>query len=128
MKNTVLQICTPVLVLALAATTWPVEHIQTLRTPATVEGFIGGESHDSYKVHARKGQVMTVKIAWRPEHDPETGDNRAQFWVEGDGAPAYGKEAADGKSWSGEIHRTGDYSIYVVAHPTAHYSLRVMLR
>src|SRR5947209_5742933 len=32
-----------------------------LRSVASVRGFIGGESHDSYVIHARKGSVLTVR-------------------------------------------------------------------
>src|SRR5215468_8697971 len=57
------------------------EYVKRLRTPATVKGLIGGESHNSYVIHAREGQVMTVQISWRPAHDQALGDNRAEFFV-----------------------------------------------
>src|SRR5262245_40251348 len=47
-----------------------------LRSPATVKGLIGGESHDSYVIRVRKGQVMTVQISWEREDD-----NHASFTV-----------------------------------------------
>ena len=47
-----------------------------LKSPAIMNGFIGGESHDSYVIHARKNQVMTVQISWKLE-----GGNRASFTV-----------------------------------------------
>jgi len=97
-----------------------------LRSPATARGVIGGESHDSYVIRARKGQTLTVRISWRPD-----GDNSAGFTVsrssnfftsEPVGA---GKESDGGKRWVGKIPRTGNYYIYVTGHPTADYTLRV---
>jgi hypothetical protein len=58
------------------------ERPRTLRSPATIHGFIGGESHDTYVVHAVAGQTLYISISWKLEHDPEIGDNRAEFWVE----------------------------------------------
>ena len=100
-----------------------------LRRPATVRGFIGGESHDNYVIHARKGRIMTVRLSWRRE-----GDNRAEFKVSESpdyftGEPVkFGTESDDGKRWTGRIPRSGDYYIDVVAHPTAHYTLRVRVK
>jgi hypothetical protein len=94
---------------------------------------IGGESHFSYVIRARKGQIMTVQISWRHEHD-ENGDNHAEFWVgdlpnfNGDGQVKFGSESNEGKRWSGRIPKMGNYYIYVMAHPVAHYKLRVMVR
>ena len=109
------------------------EHMRRLRSPATVKGFIGGESHNSYVVRARQGQILTVQINWRREHD-ESGDNRAEFLVsespsfDGDGQVKFGNESNEGKRWSGRVPKTGNYYIYVTAHPTAHYTLRVTVR
>jgi hypothetical protein len=111
------------------------EYVKRLRSPATVKGFIGGESHDSYVIRARKGQTMTVQLSWRQEHDKDYDrDNEASFWVgelpefNGDGEVKFGTESNEGKRWRGKIPRTGNYYIYVVAHPTAHYTLRVKLQ
>jgi hypothetical protein len=110
------------------------EHIRRLRSPATVRGFIGSESHDSYVVRAREGQIMTVQISWQRENDKETRDNHAEFFVsesssfKGDGQVKFGSESNDRKRWSGRILRTGNYFIYVNAHPTAHYTLRVTVK
>lgn len=97
-----------------------------LRAPATIRGLIGGESTDRYVIRARKGQTITISIAWKKEED-----NTASFSL----SPASdnseqlaGQEAEDGKRWTGKIPRTGDYLIEVVAHPYAHYTLRVRLR
>ena len=113
---------------------WGQEYTQRLRSPATIRGFIGGESHDSYVIHARKGQIMTVKISWRREHDKDLRNNHAEFWVKerpnraGNGYVKFGKESNKGKRWSGKIPKTGDYYISVAAHPIAHYTLRVTVR
>src|SRR5262249_50215194 len=131
---------TPLLLAALAALSLAVnvagaqEHTRRLRSPATARGFIGGESHDSYVIRARKGQIMTVQISWRREHDNELGASHAEFFVgelpnfDGDGRVKFGKESDNGRRWSGKIPRTGDYYIYVNAHPTAHYTLRVTVK
>jgi hypothetical protein len=97
-----------------------------LRSPATMKGLIGGESHDSYVIRARRGQVMTVQISWRRE-----GDNRAEFTVSeaanffGANQAEFGKASNNDKRWTGKVPKTRDYYLYVVAHPTAHYTLRV---
>jgi hypothetical protein len=97
-----------------------------LRSPATVRGFIGGESHDSYVIRARRGQIMTVQISWRPE-----GDNRAEFTISESRnffdaeQVRFGKASDNNKRWAGKVPRTRDYYIYIVAHPTAHYTLKV---
>lgn len=99
-----------------------------LRSPATARGFIGGESHDSYVIHARKGQIMTVRISWR-----RADDNQTEFTVSKspsffDGQVVFGKKTDNGRNWRGEIPETGNYYIYVVAHPTAHYILKVKVK
>jgi len=94
-----------------------------------VRGFIGGESHDSYVVRARKGIVLTVRLSWRRE-----GDNRASLVVSESpdfytGEPAtFGVKDNEDQRWAGRVPRTGDYYVYVVAHPSAHYTLHVNLR
>jgi hypothetical protein len=99
-----------------------------LHSPASVRGFIGGESHDSYVIHVRSGRVLTVRISWRQE-----GDNRAEFDVSespnSDGeAVKFGKWSENNKRWTGSVQKTGDYSVQVVAHPTAHNTLRVTVK
>lgn len=107
------------------------EYTRRLRSPATARGLVGAESHDSYVIRARKDQRMTVEISWRHEHDPDTEDNHAEFFVgelpnfNGDGEVKFGRASDSGRRWSGKIPRTGDYYIYVMAYPTAHYRLRV---
>jgi hypothetical protein len=100
-----------------------------LRSPAVARGTIGGESHDSYVIRARKGQTMTVKISWRSE-----GENNASFTVSESAdffsaqQVGFGEESDGGKRWTGKIPQTRDYFIYVTAHPTADYVLRVNLK
>lgn len=100
-----------------------------LTSPAAVRGYIGGEAHDGYVIRARKGQAMTVQISWR-----RRGNNRAEFSVSRSanfytgGSVNFGVESSGGKRWRGKIPRTGDYYIYVVAHPTANYTLRVTVK
>jgi hypothetical protein len=108
---------------------WAQDHTQQLRSPATAHGFVGGEAHDSYVIHLRKGEMLTVQISWRHEHTDQ-GDNHAEFFVSelpdfGDDGKKFGKEFDNGKSWTGQVSKTGNYYIYVMAHPTAHYTLRV---
>ena len=100
-----------------------------LPTPAAVRGFIGGESHDSYAVRVRRGQTLTVRLSWRRE-----GGNRAGFAVSE--SPDYytaepvkfGAWRDGGRRWVGRVPRGGDYYIDVVAHPSAHYTLRVSVK
>lgn len=100
-----------------------------LRSPVTVRGFIGGESHDSYVIRARKGQTLVVRLSWRRE-----ADNRASFNVIE--SPDYytaepvkfGRESDNGKRWVGRIPKSGNYYIDVVAHPSAHYTLRITVK
>ena len=107
------------------------EQAHQLRSPATARGFIGGESHDSYAIHVRKGQVLTVQISWVHKHDADLGDNNAEFFVgelpgfNGDGQVKFGHESNNGRQWSGKVTKTGVYYIYVTAHPAAHYTLKV---
>jgi hypothetical protein len=103
--------------------------LRRLRSLAPVRGFIGGESHDGYVVRARKGSVLMVRLSWRRE-----GDNRVSFTVSespdyytGESAK-FGTEYNNGKRWVGRIPRTRDYYVYVVAHPSAHYTLHVSVR
>jgi hypothetical protein len=98
-----------------------------LRNPATVRGFIGGESQDHYVIRARKGKTMTVRLSWRKE-----GDNTAGFGVSPrssqEGEQLAGQESNDGNTWTGRIPKTGDYIISVTAHPSARYTLRVTIK
>src|SRR5258705_10350362 len=98
-----------------------------LRSPATVRGFIGGESHDSYVIRASKGRTLMVRLSWRRE-----AENRASFSVSvspdyyGGEPVKFGTQSDNGKRWVGRIPRSGDYYIDVVAHPSAHYTLMII--
>ena len=100
-----------------------------LQNPSVTKGFVGGEAHDSYVINARQGQTMTVQISWRRKDN-----NRAEFTVSKsanffNGAQVkFGKESDKGRRWSGKIPKTGNYYIYVVAHPTANYTIRVTVK
>lgn len=96
--------------------------------PVTVKSVIGGESHDAYVVRARKGQKLSISLSWKKEDD-----NSASFTVSTganffEAEPVkFGHESAHGTRWTGRLPRTGRYYIYVVAHPVAHYVLKVTL-
>jgi hypothetical protein len=95
-----------------------------LNVPSTVHGFVGGESHDSYRIKARQGERLLVRLAWRHE-----GDNRAEATIStGDAFEtaeplSTGEWSANGTEWRGTIATSGTVYIYVVAHPSAHYTL-----
>jgi len=100
-----------------------------LKSPATVKGFVGGEAHDSYVIRARKNQTIKVQISWLGG-----GDKKAHFVISksddffaGDVLEG-GSETYDGKSQTRRIPATGDYYIYVTAHPTAKYTLKVTVK
>jgi len=105
------------------------DHARRLHSPATIHGTIGGEAHNSYVVHARKGATITVSISWRHEED-----NRAEFSVsksrsfDNSSPLGFGKESNGGKKWTGKSPSTRDYYIFVVAHPLAHYTLKVVVK
>ena len=72
---------------------------------------------------------MTVQISWRREDQ-----NKASFTVSDMSNPyeaepvKFGEESAGGKRWTGKIPKTANYYIHVVAHPSAHYTLRVTIK
>jgi hypothetical protein len=100
-----------------------------LLSPAKVSGFVGGESHDSYAIHVRQGQTLVVQLAWAPE-----GNNRAWLTVSRlvhflNAEPVnFGRFSSDHTVWTGKVPKTGDHYLYVVAHPTANYTLRVKVQ
>ena len=100
-----------------------------LRSPAVVRGFIGGESHDAYVIRAAKGKTLSVQLSWRAE-----GENHAGFSISDtsgffEAEPvAFGIRSDNEKRWTGKIPKTGNYYIYVVAHPHARYTLKIRLR
>jgi hypothetical protein len=130
------KICGSFLVVAILFLTAGATRAQTdsvkkkrLKSPAAVKGFVGGEAHDSYVISARKNQTLKVQISWLGG-----GDNKAQFVISksddffaGDVVEG-GSETYDGKSQTRKIPATGDYYIYVTAHPTAKYTLKVTVK
>lgn len=99
-----------------------------LKNPATVTGEIGGESHDSYVIRVRKNQTLKVQITWK-----EKGDYTAHFVVSRsdnffDGDVIRGISTYNEKNWYSKIKKTGDYYIYVTAHPIANYTLKVSVK
>lgn len=99
-----------------------------LRSKTSVHGFVVGESHDAYVIRARKGQILTGRLSWRPE-----GDNQASLTVgessDFSGEPAkFGNGSHNDTKWIGKVPKTGDYYLYVMAHPSAHYTLKVSLK
>jgi hypothetical protein len=101
------------------------DHSVELRSPESVRGFVGGESHDSYSIRVSKGQTLTVQISWLHESD-----NQADFSVSesadfGAGTIGFGKKSDNGKSWNCKTSKAGIYYIYVTARPAARYILRV---
>jgi len=94
-----------------------------VHVPATIRGLVGGESNDTYVVHVRKGRLLTVQISWKKEED-----NTASFGVSASKnlePVSFGKESDGGRKWTGRVPKTGDYFIEVVAHPRAHYVLKI---
>lgn len=121
------------LALANASLAWPQEYTRTLRSPAVVKSFIGGESHDLYLIHARQGKSLMVELSWKLEHDKELGDNHADFDI--GGLPGFTQAPGlnSGRNrrrtvWSGKVPRTDDYQIVVTAYPSAHYMLKVKIQ
>lgn len=100
-----------------------------LNGPVTVSGEVGGEAHDSYVIRVRKGQRMTVQITWTKEDN-----NKAEFTVSrsanfyGAEMVRFGQTTYLEDKWTARIPSTGDLYIYVVAHPSAKYKLRISYR
>lgn len=110
-------------ILATATFAQPQPKPKRVHVPATIRGLVGGEANDTYVVHVRKGRLLTVRISWKKEED-----NTASFSVTDSldgGTISFGKESNGGRKWVGRVPRTGDYFIEVVAHPRAHYVLRI---
>jgi hypothetical protein len=113
-------------ILATSAFAQPQPKPKRVHAPATIRGLVGGESNDTYVIHLRKGQLLTIQISWKKEED-----NRASFSVtdsQNGGTISFGKESNGGRKWVGRVPKTGDYFIEVVAHPSAHYVLRIIAR
>ena len=79
-----------------------------LKSPATVKGEIGGESHNSYVIRVRKNQTLKVQITWK-----EKGDRVAHFIVSRsdsffEGEVIRGISTYNEKNWHSKIRKTGD--------------------
>lgn len=120
--------CMIALFVVLAITAFPQGRMQRSssdKKTATIQGLIGGESHDSYMFSASEGQRMTVQIT-------STGD-KADFTVstsepfESAEPVKFGKATNKGKRWVGKVPQSGNYYIYVTAHPQARYTLNVTI-
>ena len=119
-----------VLFVSAASAQTPTDTVEKVRlkSPATVKGEIGGESHDSYVIRVRKNQTLTVQITWK-----EKGDYTAHFVVSRsadffDGDVIRGISTYNEKNWHSKIKKTGDYYIYVTGHPVANYTLKVSVK
>jgi hypothetical protein len=96
-------------------------HMRRGKTSVAVKGFIGGESHDTYTFRARKGQRVTVKIMSRK--------NAAGFSMSSAGGGEFpGTSSENDTKFTANIPATGCYSIMVVAHPDARYTLMLTIR
>lgn len=93
-------------------------HFASDKKTVTVKGTVGGEYHDSHRVHFTEGTIAIINLT-------ATG-GRAEFIISEEefGEPvSFGKETNNGRTWVGRVPRTGDYFISVVAHPIAKYKL-----
>lgn len=96
-------------------------HMRRGKTSVAVKGFIGGESHDTYTFRARKGQRVTVKIMSRK--------NTAGFSVSSAGGGEFpGNSSENNTKFTATVPETGCYSMMVVAHPDARYTLTLTIR
>jgi hypothetical protein len=93
---------------------------------AILQGVVGGESHDAFVIKAVKGQTLTLQLSWKLE-DKNTASfviSRSASFFSADPIN-FGQFSSDHKRWVGEILSSGDYFVFVVAHPTAQYMLWV---
>ena len=129
MRATVIHLVRLAFVLGILATSayaQPQPKPKRVHAPTTIRGLVGGEANDTYVVHVRKGQVLTVQISWKKEED-----NTASFGMSASKnlePVSFGKESNGGRKWVGKAPKTGDYFIEVVAHPSAHYVLKITAR
>ena len=113
-------------ILSTAGLAQPRAKPKRVHVPTTIRGLVGGEANDTYVFRARKGQQLTVEISWKKEDD-----NAASFSVADSldgGTISFGKESDGGRKWTGKVPKTHDYFIEVVAHPAAHYVLKIIVK
>ena len=78
-----------------------------------INGTIGGESHDEWRVWAREGQRVNVTVLrGLPSLQPEF---------------AHLQQISRNR-WSGIAYRTGDMVFRLQAYPTARYRIRIEIR
>jgi hypothetical protein len=121
-----LRVALVVGLLAASAIAQPMTKPKRVHAPATIRGLVGGESNVTYVVHVRKGHQLTVELSWKKEDG-----NTASFGMGSskDLEPvSFGKESNGGRKWVGKVPKTGDYFIEVVAHPAAHFVLKITVR
>lgn len=134
LRRNVLGLCAVIFVFLCVAQAASAQNLQCnkfkrLRAPASVRGFIGGESHDCYVIQARKGQTMTIEISWRREGDNNAGfDVRRLLNTSSDADRRLGRFSNNNRRWTGRIRETRKYYIDVVANPSARYVLKATLR
>jgi hypothetical protein len=99
---------------------------EVLRVPSRVRGYVGGESHDTYRIAVTKGERLKIQLAWR-----RTKGNRAEATLSaspdfgaGESLPS-GRWTRDGRRWVGTIDKSGVIYLFVVAHPSAHYTVTI---
>jgi hypothetical protein len=91
---------------------------------AILRGVVGGESHDAFVIKAVKGQTLTLQLSWKLEDK-----NTASFVISRSASffsaepVKFGRFSSDQKRWVGKILSSGDYFVFVVAHPVAQYTL-----
>ncbi len=113
-------------IVSLSAFAQPRAKPKRVHVPTTIRGLVGGEANDTYVFRVRKGRQLTVEISWKKEDD-----NTASFSVTDSldgGAISFGKESDGGRKWTGKVRKTHDYFIEVVAHPSAHYVLKIGIK
>ena len=90
---------------------------------ASATGLIGGESHDRYVIQLPAGARVTIRTRSVANRASAMISTSATF---GAAEPAvFGANDRKTQTWTGVIPSTADYFIYVVAHPTAKYTLSV---
>jgi hypothetical protein len=95
---------------------------------AIIKGFVGGESHDAYVIQAKQGQMLKMYFTWKPESN-----NSASFSISQSASfftanpVSFGRFSSNQRRWVGKIPKSTNYYIFVVAHPTAAYTLWLKL-
>ena len=103
------------------------QEARALKVPSTVHGLVGGESHDAYRLDVRKGEHLVVRLGWRAEKGTRAEATLSTSAAFENAEPLTGgKWSADGREWTGTVGETGTIYVYVVAHPSAHYTLRIL--